>query len=112
MPELGVGFNQNGNPSLFRSTRDADLFMGQYAGTTGTRGLIRLPWVRNVDLALAKSFRMPWEGHALQVRGEAFNAFNFVNFTGLQTNINNATFGQFSGASEARVMQFALRYEF
>ncbi len=49
----------------------------------------------------------------MQLRGEAFNAFNNVNFSDLQLNMNTpGTFGQFSAAADARVMQFALRYEF
>ena len=49
----------------------------------------------------------------LQFRAEAFNAFNFVNFTGLTTSIQSqGTFGQFSSTQDPRVMQFALRYEF
>ncbi len=113
MPTTGVTLNQNGNPSLFANTTDYKAFMGQYPGTVGTRGIIRLPNVRNTDLSIGKYFKMPWEGHTLQVRGEAFNAFNFVNFTGFQGSIQSqATFGQFSSTQDPRVMQFALRYEF
>ncbi|MEO5926608.1 MAG: carboxypeptidase-like regulatory domain-containing protein [Bryobacteraceae bacterium] len=105
-------FNQNGQPALFSNTAAAKSFMGAYAGTVGTRGIIRGPNVRNTDLSIGKFFKMPFEGHTLQVRGEAFNAFNFVNFTNLQTSITSATFGQFSSTQDPRVMQFALRYEF
>jgi hypothetical protein len=53
------------------------------------------------------------EGHTLQVRAEAFNALNIVNFGGLSTTVSSpTTFGQFSSASDARVIQLALRYEF
>lgn len=107
-----VTYNQNGVPSLFGNTNDAKSFMGSYAGTVGTRGIVRGPYVRNTDLSIGKSFKMPWEGHTLQVRGEAFNAFNFVNFTNPQTQIGSATFGQFSATQDPRVMQFALRYQF
>ncbi len=115
LPDVSRGFNEKGNPSLFRSTTDYQLFMGQYAGTTGTRGIIRGPFVRNVDLSLGKYFRMPWEGQTLQIRAEAFNAFNFANFTINSTNLSitsQGTFGQFSGVGDPRVMQFAARYEF
>jgi hypothetical protein len=43
MPETGVGYNQNGNPSIFRNTTATDAFMGQYAGYVGTRGIVRVP---------------------------------------------------------------------
>jgi hypothetical protein len=112
MPSTGVQFNQLGNPSWVANTNAASAFMGQYPGTVGTRGIFRNPNSRNVDLSIGKFFRMPWEGHRVQVRGEAFNAFNLVNFTGMQTSIVNANFGQFSSTQDPRVMQFALRYEF
>jgi hypothetical protein len=56
---------------------------------------------------------MPKEGHTLQVRAEAFNAFNIVNFGGLSMTVSSpTTFGQFSSADAARVVQLAMRYEF
>lgn len=112
-PTQGVTFNQNGNPSIFPNTNVISSYMGQYPGTTGTRGIVRAAGSTNFDLALAKRFSMPWEGHSLQFRAEAFNAFNNVNFTTLSLNLTQpANFGQFTAAAEARVMQFALRYEF
>ena len=47
------------------------------------------------------------------MRGEAFNAFNHVNF--ITPNLSLATpstFGELTNTAAARVMQFALRYEF
>lgn len=114
LPETAsrVVYNQNGVPSLFANTNEARAFMGAYAGTVGTRGIVRGPYVRNTDLSIGKYFKMPWEGHTLQVRGEAFNAFNFVNFTGQQTSITSPVFGQYNNTQDPRVMQFALRYQF
>lgn len=123
MPENGVGFNNAGNPSLFRTTNTAaSAFMGQYPGTTGTRSILRMAPMTNVDLSVGKFFFMPWEHHRLQFRAEAFNAFNNVNFT--NTNpvtggstlslslANPSTFGQYSAALPMRVIQLGLRYEF
>ncbi len=115
MPAVGITSNQKGNPSLFANTTDYMAFMGQYPGTTGTRGLIRGPRFRNIDLSIGKYFHMPWEGHTLQIRAEAFNAFNFVNYTISNSNLSitsQGTFGQFTGTQPPRVMQFAMRYEF
>lgn len=112
-PAQGVTFNQNGNPSIFANTNARTSFIGQYPGTVGARGIVRTAGSTTFDLALAKKFKMPFEGHTLQFRAEAFNAFNNVNFTNISLNITApANFGQFTAASEARVMQFALRYEF
>ncbi|MEO8097012.1 MAG: carboxypeptidase regulatory-like domain-containing protein [Acidobacteriota bacterium] len=112
MPTTALGYNQLGQPSLFANTGDSKSFMGSYGGTVGTRGIIRLPSVRSADLSIAKYFHMPWEGQTLQVRGEAYNAPNFVNFTTLQTGLTSSQFGQFSSTQDPRVMQFAMRYEF
>jgi hypothetical protein len=87
--------------------------MGQYPGTVGTRGIVRGAGLINFDLSLGKYFTLPFEGHRIQLRGEAFNAFNNVNFNTPNLSLASpGTFGQFSAASPARVMQFALRYEF
>ena len=67
----------------------------------------------NFDLAASKRFMLPFEGHSISLRGEAFNAFNNVNFFDavLRTD-RTATFGEYQRAMPARVMQFALRYTF
>jgi hypothetical protein len=113
MPETGVGYNQNGNPSIFSNTNAAQSFMPQYPGTVGTRAIVRGASFFNMDLSLSKTFGLPIEGHRVQFRAEAFNALNNVNFSNLQlSTATTATFGQFSNAGDGRVMQFGLRYEF
>ena len=70
---------------------------------------------RNVDLALSKVFRMPWETHTMSVRIEAFNAFNWVQFGFPNTDINNVSFGRILGGATAyspRVLQLVLRYRY
>jgi hypothetical protein len=67
----------------------------------------------NSDLGPFKQFFLPMEGHTIQFRAEAFNAFNSVNFYDPSLRINTpSTFGQFRRALPVRVMRFALRYEF
>ncbi|HVP47560.1 MAG TPA: carboxypeptidase-like regulatory domain-containing protein [Bryobacteraceae bacterium] len=108
-----VGIDSQGNPSLFSSPSVISSFTDQYPGQTGTRAILRLPGQKNVDLALSKRFALPWEGHSLQFRAEAFNAFNNVNFIQPSLALYNATtFGEFTNTTTPRVMQFALRYEF
>jgi hypothetical protein len=67
-------------------------------------------------MALSKYFRLHGENHRLQVRAEAFNAFNNVNFGTPTLNIASpTTFGEitaYATGAAPRVMQFALRYEF
>ena len=114
LPENGVGYDQSGNPSLFRNTNVYQAFMGQYPGTVGTRGIVRGPQFFNLDMSLSKSFPLKWEHQRIQFRAEAFNALNKVNFNNPTTLslANPSTFGQLTSALDPRVMQFALRYEF
>lgn len=130
LPSNGFTFDQNGNPSIFANTSAVNAFVGQYPGTVGTRGILRGPSFFNTDLAVSKSFRLPWEGQKVAFRAEAFNAFNNVQFgnpnttTGLSL-ANPGTFGEITGYAGAagtsttvgtqagpRVLQLALRYEF
>jgi hypothetical protein len=112
--EAKVQFNDLGNPSLFPSTVDsAANWLPMYPGTVGPRASVRLDDLLNFDMAVAKAFLMPWEGHRLQFRAEAFNAFNNVNFLNLEIDASSpGNFGQFTSTAPPRVMQFALRYEF
>jgi len=81
-------------------------------GEMGTRNVLRGPSFWNVDFGVAKNFNMPWEGHRLQFRMDAFNLFN-KNFFGLpNVQILSGSFGNITtSASTAREIQFALRYD-
>ncbi|HEY3840232.1 MAG TPA: hypothetical protein VGL72_26850, partial [Bryobacteraceae bacterium] len=120
MPATGVFTDNNGIPSLFQNTNAANQFTDAPPGGAAYRAIARLPWQKNTDLTITKDFHLPWERQALQLRADAFNAFNNVNFS-----INNSstggyslslaspgTFGEFSKAGDARVLQLALRYSF
>jgi hypothetical protein len=112
MPANHLYTDEKGIPNIFPTTSVVGSFEGQYPGTVGTRGIVRVPGSVNFDASISKSFRI-LEGHTLSFRGEAFNAFNHVNF--ITPNLSLATpstFGQLTATSDARVMQFALRYEF
>jgi len=112
----GQTIDQNGVPSLFANTSTSSSFADSWPGSTGTRAALRLPGINNVDLAATKSFHLPiprLETSELQFRVEAFNAFNWVNFISPSLALSSqATFGEFSATTPARVMQFALRYQF
>jgi hypothetical protein len=109
----GVHIDDNGNPSIFSSTSISNSFQDQPPETSGARASVRLAPIFNVDIAVSKSFVMPWEGHRLTFRAEAFNAFNHANFTNPSLSLQSPlTFGEFQGTLPPRSMQFALRYEF
>ncbi len=116
MPSNGLTVDQYGIPSLFSNTSAVNSFVASYPGTVGTRGILRGPNFVNTDMALSKYFRLPKEGHRIQLRAEAFNAFNRVNFGNPSPSIASpTTFGEITGyatGAAARVMQFAGRYEF
>ncbi len=84
-------------------------------GQTGNvaRTLINGPRSINVNMALLKNIRFT-ESMRVQLRAEAFNVFNSVNFfnnTQL-ANVNSTVFGQITQAADPRILQFAARFEF
>jgi hypothetical protein len=82
-------------------------------GEIGNRNVFRGPGFWNLDTAVLKTFKMPWEGHTLQIRWESFNAFNHNSFANPAVGITGTTFGQITtSASAPREMQFAFRYQF
>ncbi|MEO6335061.1 MAG: hypothetical protein ABIO91_08770, partial [Pyrinomonadaceae bacterium] len=91
------------------------VFFNVAPGQTGNvaRTLINGPRFFNVNAALLKNIRFT-ETMRVQLRAEAFNLFNTVNFfnnTQLAS-ITSQTFGQITSAAAARQMQFAVRFEF
>jgi hypothetical protein len=114
MPTDHFTVDSSGLPSIFaNNAAAASDFVAAYPGTVGTRGILRGLNSFNTDLALSKYFRMPKEGHRIQLRAEAFNAENRVNFGGPSLNTASpTTFGEVGSPGAARVMQFAGRYEF
>ncbi len=107
-----------GGPNLFPNPQAAiDAFDPEYPGGIGTRNGIRGDGVFNIDASLAKRFVMPYsEKHSLQFRWEVFNLTNTTRFDVWDASLDVAvpgTFGKYSTTlSNARVMQFGLRYEF
>ncbi len=85
-------------------------------GESGQRNGVRGDGYYTLDMGLAKRFRMPYEGHSVQLRWEVFNVTNSVRFDPLSADLNISSAGSFGKYSDLltnpRVMQFALRYEF
>jgi hypothetical protein len=82
-------------------------------GESGTRNILRGPNFWNLDMGIAKNFKMPWEGHRIQFRMDAFNVLNTNHFGLPNVNITSGSFGNITtSASTPREIQFALRYDF
>jgi hypothetical protein len=122
----------SGTPNIFSDpTAVYRSFRPARPGEVGDRNVLRAPSYISLDMGLYKSFKLPWEGHALQFRWEVFNVTNTQRFDGLTISDlslgndpflggnPNADFGRFTSTQAplnetkaGRVMQFALRYTF
>jgi hypothetical protein len=93
-------------------------FSEPFPGQAGQRNNLRGPGFFGLDMGLSKSWTMPWsEGQALQFRWEVFNVLNVVRFDPVSiqptVDLSGSSFGQYTRlATNPRVMQFALRYQF
>ncbi len=91
------------------------VFFNTLPGQTGNigRALIDGPRFFNINMALLKSIKFT-ESMRIQLRMEAFNVLNNVNFVQNTqfANINATNFGQITTAFGPRELQFAARFEF
>jgi Carboxypeptidase regulatory-like domain/TonB dependent receptor len=90
-------------------------------GTFGNMGPtnVRGPGAFTLNTSLARAFKFR-ERHTIEIRGEAFNLLNYVNFYNPVTSLSATNFGQIvptaggfgSAPTDPRIMQFALKYTF
>jgi outer membrane receptor protein involved in Fe transport len=93
------------NPNAFARVPLSSAGLTVRPGNLGW-GEVRAPGYVNVDFSLTKDIPIRERIH-LQVRAETFNAFNHFNpkASGIQTSINNSTFGQIRDDVGPRVIQ-------
>jgi hypothetical protein len=84
---------------------------GQLRNGTAGRGIVLGPGFSQWDLSLFKNLKLT-ERVSSQFRFEAFNAFNHTNFTTLNTTFGSTTFGQVTGARDARIVQLGAKISF
>jgi hypothetical protein len=89
------------------------LTLATNAGRVGNepRNPVRGPGFSRVDLAVVKYIRFAAR-RQLQLRVEAFNAFNTVRFNQPGNQIGSPTFGQITSADEGRIIQLGIKYTF
>jgi hypothetical protein len=92
---------------------DTSAFVANGVGEMGTlgRNVLNGTPFKNIDLALAKKFRIS-EGHSFNFRLETFNILNVVNLDNPTGNFLSGNFGKITSAAPARMFQIGLRYEF
>jgi hypothetical protein len=70
-------------------------FSNPFAGTFGNSGrnILVGPSYSDVDLSLAKSFGLHWESLRLEIRADAYDAFNHINFANPDANVGYTSSG-------------------
>jgi hypothetical protein len=76
-----------------------------------TVGQIEGPHFYRWDLSLRKRFALPRDSN-VELRVDAFNALNRVNYNNPATVVTSSNFGTISAAKTPRELQFSLRYQF
>jgi hypothetical protein len=97
---------------LVTSYFDTSKFTPNAVGTFGNspKNMLRGPAYFNTDFALLKVTRV--SAIDVQLRAEAFNVFNNVNFNRPNNNVSSAQFGRITSALDGRILQFGLKVLF
>ena len=113
-PEITVDKSNPNGPNAFGNPAAAyDSFKYTSSGSSGSRNVLTGPGFFTIDGGLHKAFRVA-EGQRVVFRWETFNVTNSTNFGSISAIMDyKNTFGNYTSTTgSARVMQFALRYEF
>jgi hypothetical protein len=88
-------------------------FASPAPGTYGDLGNDSLigPGYFDVDIALSRRFNIK-ERHYVEIRGEAFNIENRVNFLNPTAALNSTNFGKIQTDVSPRILQVAAKYFF
>jgi hypothetical protein len=93
------------NPAAFRNAGP-----GEFGNAP--RGHVYGPGYWNVDLAFSRNVNVA-DGQRIELRVEAFNLFNTVNWANPNVTLDNANFGRITNtADDPRIMQFAVKFGF
>jgi hypothetical protein len=110
---LGGSVIGDHNPRNHQKYFNTSAFAKETLGVFGNshRRFFHGPGINSTDLALLRDIHIK-ESHVLQVRAEAFNAFNHAQFNNPNGSINSSAFGLVTSAVNPRVYQFAAKYRF
>jgi len=85
---------------------------GVFTGRHGTFGPVALgPGIYNTDMSFNKSTQLG-ERLRMEFRADIFNIWNHAQFTSVDGNIGDTTFGQVLHVRDPRLVQFALKFHF
>jgi hypothetical protein len=102
------------NPALFdNNIQSAADLNGVPLGSIGTspRSICCGPGIYNTDMSFNKSTQLG-ERLSMEFRGDIFNIWNHAQFTTVDGNVGDATFGQVLHVRDPRLVQFALKFHF
>jgi hypothetical protein len=113
-PHQFNGLTGSAGPLWFNTACFQPVPQGAVRPGNAGRYTVRGPGYFNWNAALMKNFGLTRsERLKLQLRGEAYNALNWVNPSGFaSTNITSSSFGQINSFREARVVQVAAKLMF
>jgi outer membrane receptor protein involved in Fe transport len=108
---LHGGLGKSGKLGPYFNTQNVQAITA--VGVQGNAGVsnVQEPGSATWDLSAFKSWQLA-QRYGLTFRADFFNAFNRVNFTGLDTGVNDTNFGNLTGANAAREIQFSLRLNY
>jgi hypothetical protein len=95
---------------FFNTAAFAQVPAGVPYGNTRRNSLIG-PGLINTDFSGFKNIPA-WKESYFQFRAEFFNLFNNVNLSNPNAVLTSPLYGQISGSANARIIQFALKYNF
>lgn len=115
---MATSVGPDGNPNVFVNPADAlNAFYPDFPGQSGDKNVIRGGGYFGVDVALAKSWKVPGtENQRIEGRANVYNLTNTPNFDANTAQLDwgsASTFGDYSQTiNNPRVMEFALIYSF
>ncbi len=98
-----------GNPSVSNPTIgqwfNPAAFANPAPGTFGNSGrnVLTGPGFTNFDISLGKTFILHWEGIKLDIRGDAYDAFNHINYANPDANVGYTSSGVLADPTAGKI---------